>query len=154
MCADDLSNTASGETTSTRDVPNHRPIDMEDESLCEDETLLRVEPGVDNLVGRQPPASNRHTGRDGDRGYENNEPSTSVASSVGTATTEDNTANVAQVHGQIHHARTLQAFIEIRVIPRYTNVEVCPNDQRALYADCVVRVVEDGFKEALQLKQD
>jgi len=148
MRADDSSNLATRGDTTARDVSDHRPIDMEDEPLREDETLLRAEPRGDNLGGRQPPASDRYTGRDSDSGHGNNEPSTSMASSVGTAATKDNTEGVTQVNGHIHRVRTLQTVIEIRVLPRYADIEVRPNDTRVLYADCVVRVVEDGFKEA------
>lgn len=46
-----------------------------------------------------------------------NEPSASMASPVGASITRDNTASVAQVYGQINRVETLQAVIEIHVIP-------------------------------------
>lgn len=154
MHDDDPSNSAKRDTTMARDVSNHRPVDIKDEPFREGETLLRAEPRGDNLSERRPSASNRHTDRDCNRRHDNNESSTSMASSVDTASTEDNTACVVQVNGKIQRVRTLQTIIEIRILPRYADSEARPNDARAFYTECVVRVVEDGFKKAPQLKQN
>jgi hypothetical protein len=82
MCADDPSDIARRETTSPRDITNHRSIDVEDEPLREDETLLRAEPRGDDLARGQPPASDWHTGCDSDSEHDNNEPSTQRAQRI------------------------------------------------------------------------
>jgi hypothetical protein len=107
-----------------------------------------------SVAGQQPPASDRHTDRDSNSEHDNNKPSTSMASSVGTTSTKVNKSSVVRVNGQVHRVRTLQTVIETSILPRYADSEMFLDDTRTLYAERTVRVVEEGFKEAPQLKQD
>lgn len=154
MSTNDFSDLARHDNAAAGNLSDHRPSDMEDEPLCEGEALLGAVSRMDNLAERQPPTSDRDTDRDCGSRYDNKKPSTSMASPVGTAATENNTASVLIVNGGIYRVKAPQAVIGIHVLPRYAGIEVQPNYTRELYSECVVRVIEDGFKEAPQLKQD
>ena len=128
-----------------RNVSDHRFIDMEVELIWHDALLLRDEPRMDNMAGRQSPASDRHSGRDSDSRHNNDESGTSMASSVVSTSTMNRIVSGVQVSGKARHVRTLQTGIAHRVLPRYTNSETCANDMHAIYVELVICVIREGF---------